>query len=199
MTDQLQPETLASAASGDSVTADALEEPAGERALYQLLEPDEQPQYLLRGRILDIVDREAQESESGRRSRKVAGPGTELRTLVTDERFLIVVPREEVAAERLTVPLSTVDSVDAEDAPGGSQRLRVYTDETAYYIDTSQSDTDEVRAVQEFVSDLETPAEPTGSSEGVLDTLERLADLHERGALTDEEFDQKKSELLDRL
>jgi len=199
MTERLQSETLASAASGDSVTADALEKPAGDRVPYQLLEPDEQPQYLLRGRILDIVDTEAPESELSRRNRKVAAHGTDLRTLVTDERFLIVIPRKEVEAERLRVALSAVDGVDAQDAPGASQRLCVHTEETAYYVDTAQSDVDEVRAVEEFVSDLKTSAEPTGSSEEVLDTLDRLADLHECGALTDEEFDQKKSELLDRF
>ena len=41
-----------------------------------------------------------------------------------------------------------------------------------------------------------------GTEEGTadpLDRLERLADLHDRGALTDSEFESKKRDLLDRI
>lgn len=181
------------------MTADALGESAGEGPLVRLLEADEQPQYILRGRILDIVDREALESESGRRKRKVAASGSDLHTVVTDDRFLVVVPHSD-GIEQLTVPFSTVSRVDTEDAPGTSQRVCVFTEETAYYIDTSQSAGSETAAVEEFTADRAAQDDTAEeSSDEVLDTIERLADLHEQGALTDEEFERKKSELLDRL
>jgi hypothetical protein len=37
------------------------------------------------------------------------------------------------------------------------------------------------------------------NSDEILDAIDRLADLHARGALSDAEFEQKKSELLERL
>lgn len=54
-------------------------------------------------------------------------------------------------------------------------------------------------------SGASTRAEPSGAVEGPsggedpLDTLERLAELHERGVLDDDEFERKKTELLDEL
>ncbi len=38
-----------------------------------------------------------------------------------------------------------------------------------------------------------------GSSREAADALQRLAGLHERGVVTDEEFERKKRELLERL
>jgi hypothetical protein len=43
------------------------------------------------------------------------------------------------------------------------------------------------------------PKPPQGSSEDVFARLERLAGLHKKGVLTDEEFAAKKAELLDRI
>jgi len=45
----------------------------------------------------------------------------------------------------------------------------------------------------------ETPAPDRSSADAVLATIERLADLHARGVLTDSEFSTKKAELLARL
>jgi len=43
------------------------------------------------------------------------------------------------------------------------------------------------------------PSAPDRSSDDVLATLERLAELHRKGVLTDQEFTAKKAELLGRL
>ncbi|MGH1570581.1 SHOCT domain-containing protein [Methylobacterium sp. P31] len=45
----------------------------------------------------------------------------------------------------------------------------------------------------------EAPAPARSSSDDVLATIERLAELHARGVLTDREFSDKKAELLARL
>lgn len=199
MTESSRLEELATTANGESVTADALSESAGDLPVARLLDADEQPHYILRGRVLDIADRDGPESDFGKRRRKVAASGSDLYTLVTDDRFLFVVPHSNTI-DQLRIPLSDVASVETETAPGASQRLRVFTDETAYYVDTSQSDGDEAEAVRAFAADRAQADGPSGDgAEDVLDTIEWLADLHERGALTDEEFTRKKSELLDRL
>jgi membrane protein YdbS with pleckstrin-like domain len=43
------------------------------------------------------------------------------------------------------------------------------------------------------------PPSPSGSPYGALDDLERLAALRDRGLISDEEFDRKKRDLLDRI
>jgi membrane protein YdbS with pleckstrin-like domain len=43
------------------------------------------------------------------------------------------------------------------------------------------------------------PPSPPGSPHGALDDLERLAALRDRGLISDEEFDRKKRDLLDRI
>jgi predicted Zn-dependent peptidase len=58
------------------------------------------------------------------------------------------------------------------------------------------------RAMQEAVATAAQRERPTseGMSAEELDTaLSRLADMRDRGLITQEEFDQKKRELLDRL
>lgn len=203
MVDRSRLETLASSSEGDSVTVESLAEPAGDGALHRLLEDGEQPHYLLSGRILDVVDSEKSESDPARRSRKIAATGSALRTLVTDEHILAVIPRRD-GIEPILLPYAEVSSADTETAPGGNRRLRVYTSTTDYYIDVSQSEGPEVDAAAEYVngrgpvgnSDNSTTG---GDADEILDTIERLADLHERGALTDAEFKEKKSEILDRL
>ena len=199
MPDRSHLETLASTARGESVTADALGRSAGDDPLVHLLEADEQPEYILRGRLLDIVDRTATESESGRRKRKVAASGADLHTLVTDDRFLVVVPHSD-ESKQLSVPFPSVFQVNVEDAPGTSKRVRVFTETAAYYIDTTQSAQSEVKAVKEFTANhVAQEVNNEKTADEVLNTIERLADLNKQGALTDEEFKQKKRKLLDRL
>lgn len=206
MTDSSRVEAFASASNGSSVTVDALSESVGDGPLWRLLKPDEQPQHLFQGRILDIVDREAPESAPERRRRKVAAARSTLYTLVTDSRIRVVVPRTD-GAEQVTVPYADVSRVDTEAAPGGNRRLRIYTDDTAYYADASQSDGAEVESAAEYVATRDVVGESAGEGDNangestaeILDAIERVADLHERGVLSETEFERKKGELLDRL
>ncbi len=45
----------------------------------------------------------------------------------------------------------------------------------------------------------EAPAKPHGATDDILGTIERLAKLRDQGALSEEEFSRKKTELLGRL
>ncbi|WP_227738995.1 SHOCT domain-containing protein [Halorientalis pallida] len=189
---------VAGEAAGDSVTAEALRADVGGRELREHLADAEQPQFLLRGSILDIVDRTVPESEDGRRSRKVASSGGVLVTLVTDERVLVLIPRPDTA-ERLDIDLGAVETAEPESAPGGNERLVLQTADKAYHIDTSRSADGETRDASEFLREVRPEPGSEAGADTPLDTLDRLADLHERGALTDEEFAQKKTELLDRI
>ncbi len=192
-----RPSRLAETAAGRSVTADALREAVGGDALHRSLAEGEQPEYIIRGSVCDIDDLTAPESET-RRKRKVASPGADLLTVVTDQRVLVVVPRPD-GADRISLPLADISAAGVERAPGGNSRLQVESDGTGYYVDGSQSPPEEVEAAQAFIADRRGHGATGSDATTPLETLERLADLHERGALSDEEFAAKKAELLDRV
>lgn len=192
-----RPSQLAETAAGRSVTVDTLQEDVGGDALYRSLAEGEQPEYIIRGSVCDIDDLTAPASEA-RRKRKVASPGADLLAVVTDQRVLLVVPRPD-GADRISLPLADVSAASVERAPGGNIRLQVESNDTGYYVDGSQSPLEEVEAAQAFLADQRGHGAAGTGSTTPLETLERLADLHERGALSDEEFAAKKEELLDRV
>lgn len=194
-----RPSRLAERAAGSSVTPDTLREAVGGEPLHRSFAATEQPQYIVRGSVCDIDDLTAPESGAGRK-RKVASPGSDLLTVVTDRRVLVVVPRPD-GADRISLPLVEVSAVRTESAPGGNSRLQVESDGTGYYLDSSDSPFEEVEAARAFIADHSTRGHeaPGPDSTGPLEKLERLAALHERGALSDEEFEAKKQDLLDRV
>jgi uncharacterized membrane protein YdbT with pleckstrin-like domain len=93
-------------------------------------------------------------------------------------------------------------------AEAGTSKIRFLPDADGFkkaLLDAKQEHELEVgggRAMQEAVAVAAQPGRPSsdGMSAEELDTaLSRLADMKERGLITQEEFDQKKRELLDRL
>ena len=58
-----------------------------------------------------------------------------------------------------------------------------------------------LKSLQKAISDFQsqTPSVEHQSSEGALDKIKKLSELHEAGVLTDEEFESKKAELLDQI
>lgn len=204
MTDADNLDALVETAVGDSITTGALRREINGRPLYQFLEKSEQPHFLLQGRILDLVDESVPASEPGRRSRKVASSGASLWTVVTDQRLLILVPRT-ADVERLVIPLGHVGAADAENAPGGNHRLSVRATDRSYRIDTSQTASEETELASEYVAGTDSRGQgtATGASDaadgvpGALDALERLADLYDRGLLTEQEFETMKAKILE--
>jgi hypothetical protein len=204
MTDVDRLDDLAQTAKGESVTTEALQREIDDRPLYRLLDDSEQPHFLLHGTVLDIVDESVPESASGRRSRKVASSGTSLSTVVTDRRVAVFIPRTD-DIERLNIPFEDVTAVKAETAPGGNHRLSVQAGNNSYRIDTSRTEREETNSASEYADHAEPTSErtdtpDTGASDGVtdsLDDLERLADLYERGILTEQEFEEMKAEILE--
>ena len=93
-------------------------------------------------------------------------------------------------------------------AEAGTAKIRFLPDADGFkkaLLDAKQEHELEVgggRALQEavaVVSHQERPASEGMSAEELDNALSRLADMKERGLITQEEFDQKKRELLDRL
>lgn len=189
---------IVSRTSSDSITVESLSEVVGKEPLHSFLREDEQPQFLLRGHILTIVDTTVPEQVDNRQKRKVAGPESNLLVLISDIRILVIIPRKE-ESEQITMPLSNISNIDVESAPGMSRRLNIRTENRVYNIDLSKSEYKENESIEKFISNLETVSKPGDEAEKILDTLERLDELRKQGTLTEAEFDDKKSELLDRI
>lgn len=190
---------LAAAADGASVTREAL---ASTPAVVDALEADEQPHYLLRGMQMDVEQRLADDTEREDSRRRIVATGA-LRTVVTDRRLLLLVDRPE-RVEARSLPYADLESVECESAVSGNHRLVATGLDEYRYIDTGRSDADECDEAAAYADDRARAATPSAESAGAeaadpLTKLERLAALHERGALTDAEFDAKKRELLERL
>jgi hypothetical protein len=199
---------LVAAARGDSVTRALLAGAEGP-GLADRLVPDEQPHYVLRGAVVDVVDRTAVGStDDGSEhppgaargvARKMADDGREVLTTVTDRRVLVVVPRsgERAADERET----TYD--DAESAKlermGDRRRLTVETPTEELRADVAASSASACEAAVSYVRERIASTEFADDTDDPLSAIERLADLRERGAITEAEFREKKAVLLDRL
>lgn len=196
------PATLAARAAGD-VDPERLDAAVDDRRrLVDLLEAGEQPHHLLSGTIVDVVRGAGEEAS---RSRRTAPPDGAVHALFTDRRLLVAVSYGDSASTE-TAPLSALTGATVQ-AAGANTRLRLRTDDGSY--DLYPDDRAAAEAAADYVhehggagaggdggADRSTPADP-GSDPDPLERLERLADLHERGALTDAEFEAKKAELLE--
>lgn len=208
-------ERLVADAEGASVTEERLSESVGSRRLHAIVGDDERPHHVLRGRLLDIFDVSGGTVVEESQTRKIPSKGTDLITVVTDRRVLVVVQRP-AEPDVIEVPVGDLEEATHEAALGTNTRLRLLTGDRAYLIDTSGSEEAHGEDAVEFLRGLgertegaepsgaraETNAEvetETGAGTDVFEAIERLADLNERGALTDAEFAEKKQELLDRL
>jgi hypothetical protein len=202
------PAALAARAEGD-VDPDRLGAAVDDRRrLADLLEPGEQPHHLLVGTILDVVRGAGDEEQ---RSRRTAPPDGAVHAVLTDRRLLVAVSYGDSASTE-TVPLSELTGATVQ-AAGANTRLRLRTADGGYdlYPDDRAAAEAAAAHVEEHAgtagdadgadgTDAETGAGTEagqGADPDPLERLERLADLHERGALTDAEFEAKKAELLE--
>jgi hypothetical protein len=198
------PAALAARAAGD-VDPDRLGAVVdGRRRLVDLLTADEQPHHLLSGTIVDVVRGAGEEA---RRSRRTAPPDGAVHAVLTDRRLLVAVSYgERVTTE--TASLSELADATVQ-AAGADTRLRLRTADGSY--DVYPDDRAAAEAAAAYVRERAGASDDAGADAAAggatdadtgtvadpLERLERLADLHERGALTDAEFEAKKSELLE--
>jgi hypothetical protein len=99
-----------------------------------------------------------------------------------------------------TIPYSSIVSVDFVGHPA----LHIQTAGRTYYIRIAGTFFDEEQNLSEaanFIRERQRQAESTEdtSSDDELSKLEKLAELRDEGVLTEEEFQEKKAEILDDL
>jgi hypothetical protein len=141
--------------------------------------------------------------------KRIAGTGAEL---VVFEDRVIVAPTGLMGLMRhgfkgaTTIPYRSISALRHREAtlltPGSLQLVADELDEE-FVFSSMQNET--VRSVKAYierriqvlrVADTRAPTPPAGSNAGVVAQLEKLAELHEQGLLSDDEFEQARARVL---
>lgn len=152
--------------------------------LGDLCQPDEQPQFLLSGTLLDRV---TGSDDSAERTRKMAAPGSQVLTLVTDRRVHLVVGYRDRYDARWRSH-ADLEAASLQEAAGEKRLQLVFADEQ--YDVYPRESTATVAAAVAYLDGRD-------SSASAVSELERLATLYEKGLLTDAEFTAAKRDLID--
>ncbi len=155
--------------------------------------PEETPQYILKGATLKTegnID-SAKSSLSG---------GGGVKTIVTDERVFIHVEKRITGDDMRTLPYESINAVNLDtgiinnflslQTGGGTYKVQVLDKEEAKnaieYIRTRK------RELAQGGGGSTSDPDPT-------EQLKNIKELHDQGVLSDEEFETKKRELLDKI
>lgn len=180
---------------GSWVTADRVEK------MGDTLDDDENVHYMFKGGTLDVEGSTSGESIWGNdRDRKSSLKG--VYTAVTDKRVVINIPQFLGDDER-HIPYSSIVSCDL-DTGLMSRRVSLQTKGPTYHIQAQGPDKDELRTALRFIRDKAEESDKVvvegGNAEpDPTEQLKNITELHDAGVLSDEEFEEKKQKLLDKI
>jgi hypothetical protein len=169
----------------------------------EILDNDENVHYLTRGSTVDVEGSQAGGSLFGDDRSRKSGTKGYVRAAYTQKRVVIKIPQWMGSDER-TIPYRNITSVDL-DTGMVNKRVTLQTPGQTYHIEAHEPGKDEVREVTKFVRNKIKESQSSSdnstqkSEDDPLDQLDKLKDLHEKGAITDEEFEEKKEGLLDKI
>jgi len=190
--DSLDEADIACDPQGDYVTPERVGK------IEDVLDDGENVHYLTRGSTVDVQEGGDNSSLFGDdRSRKTGTRGW-VRAAFTDRRVVVKVPQMLGTDER-SIPYQNITSVDL-DTGLVKKRVTLQTMGATYHIEADDPGKDEVRDAMRFVRQkLGESNDSGGTEDSPLDKLEQLRDLHDDGVLSDEEFEEKKQDLLDKV
>lgn len=177
--------------------------PARLKKVVDILDNDEVVHFLTRGSTVDVEGSGAGGSLFGDDRSRKSGTKGYVRAVVTDRRVAVKVPQFLGNDER-SVPYSNITSVDM-DTGLVNKRLTLQTPGQTYHIEAHEPGKDELREVTRFIrgkiSEANQPniVQTESSEPDPLEQLEKLKMLHDQGVVNDDEFAEKKSELLDKI
>ncbi|WP_324618199.1 PH domain-containing protein [Haloterrigena salifodinae] len=125
------------------------------------------------------------------------------RTAATDKRIVIKKKKNPFGYESQSIRYENISSVDL--SSGLVQtKLRIETSSKVYGIGVGKLSDDAAEAMSDFIRMKMSQAQESSSAsenseDDPLDKLERLRDLMEDGVVSEEEFNEKKAELLDQI
>ena len=182
-------ETGATISSNQSLRAEL-----GDDARY--LDDDEEIQFILEGKSVEIeggVDKETTSSSIGSR----------MKTVVTDDRVLLVIPQKLKGTDTKTIIYDDIAGVDLKSG-FVVKKLNIQSHTRTY--DIHILDEDKAEEVVDYIrkkkkeANRATQQPQAGSSEpDPTEQLKNIKELHDQGVLSDEEFEEKKAELMDRI
>jgi hypothetical protein len=158
-----------------------------------LLDEGEQPHYFLWGSSIDVEgDGAGGESITGwDRDRRIGSAYT----VITEQRVLVIASHLRGYDEH-TIPYDSITSVNLNTGMI-STRLTLQTRGATYHLSVSSSDDEEVQEAVEYLRERRLRGDESSANDGPLDRLEKLKSLYDDGAITEVEFENKKSDLLD--
>lgn len=173
--------------------------------IADILDEDESIHYIATeaGGGIDVEGSKAGHSLLGNDRSRKQGTSGYVRTVATDKRVAIKIPQFTGNDER-SVPYNSITSVDI-DTGLVRKRLTLQTPGQTYHIGAGGTDKAELREMAKFIrqkiSEANQPEVQQAELEqdSPVDQLEKLSDLHDKGVLTDDEFQEKKEELLDKI
>lgn len=184
---QKEAEKLRQRAEGDSISKSTL--PHG---IVEEFRENEVPHYAVYGQALEI--------EGGDTTQEITADGLQkVRTFATDERILIS-SQSGFSSGTHTIPYGAINGIDFLQRPI-KDRIVIQTTGRTYYCSWSFSDRD---CAEEFAEYVREKREETNSTENTLsadevEKIKQLKELVEDGAISEEEFQDKKSELLEQM
>jgi len=166
------------------------------KKIEDVLDDGEHVHYLTRGSTVDVQEGGDNSSLFGDDRSRKSGTSGWVRAAFTDRRVVVKVPQVLGNDER-SIPYQNITSVDL-DTGLVKKRVTLQTMGATYHIEVDDPGKDEVRDAMGFVRQKLGESNDGGSTEdSALDKIEQLRDLHEDGVLSDEEFEEKKQDLLD--
>lgn len=153
------------------------------KAPLDRLDENEQLYYFLNGFDLDIDDNDE---------------GSQSQLLVTDKKVVMIASSITGKTSQYTVSFHDINGVSVQRR--FTSHIRIQTAGHSYKISAAGSSPGLADEVVEFIRKRkdEIDREDTGShEESALDKLERLADLRDRGVVSEAEFNEKKQELME--
>lgn len=182
---------------GDYVTAERIEK------IESVLDDSEKVHYLTRGATVDVEGSSAGSSLFGDDRSRKSGTKGYVRAAITDNRVVVKIPQWLGNDER-SVPYQNITSVDL-DTGLTYKRLSLQTPGQTYHIEAHEPDKEEIRETVKFIRNKITESQEDnivvqGNDEpDPTEQIQNLKELHDNGVLTDEEFEQKKQSLLDKI
>ncbi len=162
-------------------------------AVKEYLDSDEEPEYILKGASISI---EGGNSED----RKGSLTGT-ARTAVTEKRVLTVVPQKIMGEDTKSVSYEDMGGVDFNKGLM-NKYLKFQSHGRTYKIHTRDAEKTKkaIKYIRDRKQKLEKEKQSSGGPENdPTEQLKNIKELHDQGVLTDEEFEEKKSDLLDKI
>lgn len=155
------------------------------KAPLDYLDEDENLYYFLNGFDLDIDDNDE---------------GSQSQLLVTDKK--VVMLASSITGKDSQYVVSFQDIIGVSVQRRMLSHLRIQTAGHSYKISTGGSTPELADDVAEFIRKRKDEIDTEGQNpagESALDKLERLADLRDRGIVSEEEFEEKKEELMSEI